>query len=844
MTIQKSTEKLTLSKNKDTLTLSGFNRDDILKKLTKEDKGGLITRKGETPKGIVMDANSGLSFEEKQKRMRAVETRASVIEKQPTKPKLSIEEEALNTAFSFTEVETQKSKPTIISSSSVTQDALNTAVKIDIKQKTTTEEVKSPSFAFKQSENLVSLEDITPEDKTIKVDNRDKTLIEQMMKHYKYLEFDSEEEIAQLQKGLELRQTLENNRKDASSGDEDDDIVVNSSSSDLDEGAVKIRREAYFSRHNRKSNKKRTIEPNFLQRDVEIYDKNIVIDVARAMAVKVDEFIKKLRYYGLNVKENDIIDGDATELVVEEMGHIAKRVTRLTAEDKIVKIQSSSKMLSVAPVVTIMGHVDHGKTTLLDALRQTKVAEREAGGITQHISAYQTEVADGKKITFIDTPGHEAFTGIRMRGASLTHVIVIVVAADDGIMPQTIESIKHAKNSKVPIVIAINKIDRPNANIQKIKNELLAFEVVTDDLGGDTLCVPISAKTGENLDKLCDAILLQAEVYGAKAEFDAPASGVVLEGRLDKQRGVASTLLVQNGTLKVGDIILIDSSYSKIRLLVNDKGESIHSAEPSTPVEVYGLPDVPSPGKHFNIIESEKLAREIAEHRKDKKTEQKGGTKEAFANFFTSKTKAKQVNVVIRSDVQSTIDAIKYAIDGIKLPSEIEIKIMQASVGDITEADIKFAKLHDAVVFAFSVKCGSREEELARKTGVVLKQHAVIYNIIDDIKEIISSKLSPIVKDEVIGDIEVREVFDIFKVGKIAGSFVKKGVVRRNSVVKIFRDGKEIGEGKLKTLKHFKENVKELAQGNECGIQIEGFEGFKPNDMLQIIERTEEKRVL
>jgi translation initiation factor IF-2 len=840
------------SKTKEKLSLSGkitlptsMDRKDILNKLSKN-SGGFITRKGESEVRVVENTSSNLSYSERQRRVKAIE----IQEKQAQiQEKLNIEEEALKTLSNevFQPISPKIPHEVALDTTpSAMTDALKHKVKIEIKH-TPKEEPKKqdevPVFTFKQGgDTIIQLEDIEKETPKAKVDKRDKSLIEKMMKHYKYLEFDSDVEIEKLQKGLELRTALEEKRKGGQVNDEE--VAINSVASENDEEVVKIRREAYFSRHNRRPLKKRDNSKVFIQKEIELYDKNIVLDVARNLAMKVEDLTRKLKQYGIYVKENDIIDGDAAELVIEEMGHIVKRKKRLTAEDKLKREQIFANLKSVPPVVTIMGHVDHGKTTLLDALRNANVASGEAGGITQHIGAYQTILENGKKITFIDTPGHEAFTSIRERGANITHVIVLVVAADDGVMPQTVEAIKHAKKAAVPIVVAINKIDRPNADVQKVKNALLAYELVPEDLGGDVIFVPISAKTGENLDQLCEAILLQAEVLDAKAEWEALASGIILEGKLDKQKGVIASLLVQNGTLKVGDVIVADSYYCKIRLMTNDKGESIKIAEPSTPVEVYGLPDVPTPGASFNVVETEKLAKEIAEHRREKKMEKKKDVKSAFSNFFKPKEEKKYINIVIRADVQSTIEAIKYSIWNIKIPKEIEIKIMQSSVGQVSEADITLAKTYNAIIFAFSTKLGSKEEEFAKKNGVIIKQHSIIYNIVEDVKEIVISNLSPIIKDEVIGEVEVRAIFDIVKSGKIAGSMVKKGVAKRNAIVKVFRNGIQIAEGKLKTLKHFKEDVKELAQGNECGIQIEGFEEFIIGDFLQIIERTEEKRTL
>ena len=846
----KENEKLT---TKGTLTLKSgqdLKAHMMRKMLGENQKTNLITRTGNSSY-VKEEKTLGLSQEERRKRMKALETVSTAQQnetehkKQKEAKARSIEEIAINEPL----IPLQAKVKSESDMQSFSYESLNKTLEIEPKIKKTVvkkAEPEAPIIAFKQGENIPSIDEIIKTEPQIKVDRRDKSLIDKMMQHYKYLEFDSDAEIETLQKGIELRNALEEKRKTSSSGSSDEDVPILISSNDSDEEVIKVRREAYFSRHNRKPLKKRFKSSDFTPKEIEIYDKNLVLDIARGLAIKVEHFIKKLRSFGIVAKETDIIDGDAAELAIEEMGHVVKRVKKLTAEDKINKLINGENLTQVVPVVTIMGHVDHGKTSLLDVLRNKNVADGEAGGITQHIGAYQTVLENGRKITFIDTPGHAAFTAIRARGANVTHVIVLVVAADDGVMPQTVEAINHAKAAGVPIVVAINKIDKPGADIQKVKNELLVHELVSEDLGGDIIFVPVSAKLKQNLDKLCDAILLQSEILDAKAEFNALASGVVLEGKMDKQKGIIATLLVQNGTLKTGDVVVIESSYFKVRTMVDDAGENVLFAEPSMPIQAYGLSEVPTPGASFNVVENEKIAREITSHRKDKKVEmeQKADVRGAFAGFLKPKDDKKPLNLIIRADVQSTIEAIKYSLNGIKLPSEVEIKIMQASVGPVTEADVTFAKTYNAVIFAFSVKVGTKEEELAKKNNVILKQHAIIYKIVDDVKEMLSAKLSPIVKDETIGEAEVRIIFDISKSGKIAGCMVKKGMVKRNAIVKVFRKDVVITEGKIKTLKHFKDDVKELSTGNECGIQIEGFENFLAGDVLQIIERTEEKRII
>ncbi len=870
----KETRKITLPSGNlsSTIKLStggGLKKEDVMKKIAKgENKNSfnLITRKGENEPNVgTIEESSGLSFNEKQRRIRALEQDAAKPEmiqpeliKKPKGPSVaemaveSDDEEALKN------IEPQPKQMSV--SEGLSESILKTSVDIEIsdssfekpKNKRSATATEAPLFVFKQGDTVSSIDEIMKTaEPVVKVDKRDKTLLDKMMKHYKYLEFDSDKEIETLQQGLELRSALEEKRKGNSGSEEE--VVVQISVSESEEDVLKIRREAYFSRHNKKPSKRRMGNLGrqaFVPKEVEISDKNLVLNIAKDLGVKVEEVIKKLRTFSIIVKPDSIIDGDSAELAVEEMGHIVKRVKKVTAEDKLIKVANNENLLPVDPVVTVMGHVDHGKTSLLDALRKTNVASKEAGGITQHIGAYQTVLENGKKITFIDTPGHEAFTAIRARGANSTHVVILVVAADDSVMPQTLEAISHAKAAGVPIVIAINKIDKPGANIEKVKNDLLVAGIISEDLGGDAIIVPVSAKNGKGLEELCNAVLLQAEILDIRADYSAHASGVVLEGKLDKQKGVVASFLVQNGTLQVGDMVVVGLDYFKVRMMVNDRGENVKSAPPSMPVEVYGLGNVPIPGTSFNVVESEKIAKEISSHRKDKKAEMESKTGSSFSravfdDFFKNETeKKKEVNFIIRADVQSTVEAIKNSINSIKLPAEITLNIMQATVGNVTEADITLAKTKQAVIFSFGLRLGSKEEESAKKNGVTIKEHTVIYTMIDDVKDIISGQLSPIIREENIGEAEVREVFDVSKAGKIAGCSIKKGVAQRGAFVKVLRQDAFIFEGKLKTLKHFKEDVKELSMGNECGIQIEGFEDFAPGDVLQIVKKIEERRTI
>ena len=696
---------------------------------------------------------------------------------------------------------------------------------------------------------FVNEDDVIKAKMSLNEDKRDKAVINRIINSCKYIEFTDQKEIDSLQEGLNLRNKLKAYQQ---KNDTDEEFTTQSASAETE--AEKERRKSGFSRRrygrSRSGSGFKAEAVEFVPREIEIFGPVIVSEIAHEMGIKASDCISHLADLGVKARDFTIIDADTAELLVEQCSHIPKRIKKLSVEDKaVLASKNTENYVPIPPVVTIMGHVDHGKTSLLDALRSTNVASGEAGGITQHIGAYQISLPSGEKVTFIDTPGHEAFISMRARGANATNVVILVVAADDGIMPQTIEAIKHAQSAGVPIVVAINKIDKPNVNPDKIKNELLTHGVVSEEYGGDAVMVPISAKERINLDKLLEAILLQAEVLDLRAGITGHASGVVLEARLDKQKGVVATVLVQNGLLSVGNTVIAGLAYGKIKLLLNDKGQNIKSAEPSTPVEVYGFTEVPAAGDKFLVLENEKVARDVISHRKDKlqasKTEESTSfSKEQFEQMMLSKDKQKKVvNVIVRTDVQGTAEALKTSLTKIS-NEEVDVKVMQASVGSITEADILLAATHKAQICAFNIKVAPKELDFAEKKGITIKSYDIIYRLIDDIKSIVSDNLAPIIREEVIGEAEVRIIFNLTKAGKIAGCLLKKGVAKRNAFVKVIRNGAVIFESTIKTLKHFKEDIKEISQGHECGIQIDRYDAMAEKDIIQIIEKTEERRRL
>ena len=606
---------------------------------------------------------------------------------------------------------------------------------------------------------------------------------------------------------------------------------------------IKMRSLSAVKRQRAKAFKKAHVIPSSQQekivREVQIPEIITVQELANRMAERAVDVIKELLKLGTMATVNQTIDADTAEIIVGIFGHKIKRVAESDVEDQLsADVDAVESLQPRSPVVTIMGHVDHGKTSLLDALRQTDVVAGEAGGITQHIGAYQVEVAGGQKVTFLDTPGHEAFTAMRARGAKVTDIVVLVVAADDGIMPQTIEAISHAKAAGVPIIVAVNKIDKPDANPTRIKTELMSYELVSEDFGGETMVIEVSAKEKLNLDKLLDALLLQAEVMELKANPQRRAAGTVVEARVDRGRGVVATLLIQKGTLRVGDVVVAGASYGRVRALVNDKGVELDEAGPSVPVEVLGLDLPPEAGDEFAAVENEKVARDITEYRreKEKKRVVAASTKSLDQLFaIAGKTAAKELPLIVKSDVHGSAEAIVGSLAKFN-GDEVKVRILHAGVGAINESDITLAQATGAMIVGFNVRAMPKAKDLASAQKVDIRYYSIIYNLIDDIKAALSGLLSPELREEFIGYAEIREVFNITKVGKVAGCMVTDGVIKRGCKVRLLRDNVVIHEGTLKTLKRFKDEVKEVKSGFECGMAFENYDDIRQSDMIECFE--------
>lgn len=606
---------------------------------------------------------------------------------------------------------------------------------------------------------------------------------------------------------------------------------------------IRVRSMAQVKRQRAKVLKKSASIPSSQQemiiREVQIPEVITVQELANRMAVRAVDVIKELLKLGTMATVNQSIDADTAEIIVETMGHKPKRVSDADVEEHLVQDEDTPETLVARPpVVTIMGHVDHGKTSLLDALRKTDVVAGEAGGITQHIGAYQVTMSSGERISFLDTPGHEAFTAMRQRGAKVTDIVVLVVAADDGIMPQTIEAINHAKAAGVPIIVAVNKIDKPAADANRVKTELMSHGLVPEEFGGDTIVVEVSAKAKLNLDKLQEAILLQAEVMELKANPQRRASGSVIESKVDRGRGAVATLLVQRGTLRVGELIVAGGAYGRVRALINDKGAQIQEAGPSVPVEVLGLDQPPEAGDEFSVVENEKQAREIVEYRreKEKKRVSLASAKSVDQLFaIAGKTAAKEFNVIVKSDVHGSAEAIVGSMNKFN-GDEVKVRVIHSGVGAINESDITLSQATGAMLIAFNVRPTPKAKELAAAQKVEIRYYSIIYNVIDDIKAALSGLLSPERRENFIGYAEIREVFNITKYGKVAGCMISEGVVKRGAKVRLLRENVVIHEGTLKTLKRFKDEVKEVKSGFECGMAFENYEDIRAGDMIECFE--------
>ncbi|SLN19148.1 translation initiation factor IF-2 [Oceanibacterium hippocampi] len=588
--------------------------------------------------------------------------------------------------------------------------------------------------------------------------------------------------------------------------------------------------------------------PTKVVRDVVVPETIVVQELANRMAERGVDVVRALMKMGVMVTINQPIDADTAELLVSEFGHRIRRVSDSDVEVGLSGDDDPVESLKPrAPVVTVMGHVDHGKTSLLDALRKTDVVSREAGGITQHIGAYQVELSGGATITFLDTPGHEAFTGMRSRGAKVTDIVILVVAADDAVMPQTIEAIRHAKLAEVPIIVAINKCDLPAANPDKVRQQLLQHEIVVESLGGDVQDVEVSAAKGTGLDKLQEAILLQSEILELKANPDRNAEGVVVEAKLEVGRGSVATVLVQRGTLRIGDVFVAGAEWGRVRALIDDRGNNVESAGPAEPVEVIGLQGAPEAGDLLSVIDSESRARDIAEFRQRQSREKRAavGQRGTLEQMFSAikEGQAQLLPLVIKADVQGSAEALVGSAEKIGT-DEVKVEILHSAVGGINESDVILARASNGIIIGFNVRANKQAREMAQRDGVDIRYYSIIYNVIDDLKSLLSGMLAPAVRERFLGYAEIREVFNITKTGKVAGCMITEGVVRRGCKVRLLRDDVVIHEGDLSSLRRFKDEVREVKQGAECGMALANYQDIQTGDMIECFELEEVERTL
>ncbi len=599
-------------------------------------------------------------------------------------------------------------------------------------------------------------------------------------------------------------------------------------------------------KNNNKNKEERTKQKIFKLTNIEIPENITVKDLASEMKKTTAEVIKKLLGYGIMATINNEIDFDTAYLVAQEFGITASKKETVTEEDILFDDSEDLEedLQTRPPVIVVMGHVDHGKTSLLDAVRKTNVIEGEAGGITQAIGAYKVKVND-REITFLDTPGHEAFTAMRARGAQITDIAILVVAANDGVKPQTVEAINHAKSAGIPIIVAINKIDLPDANIDRVKQELMAYDLVPEEWGGDTIFVPISAKNNQNIDQLLEMVLLEADILELKANPNKQAKGAVIEARLDKSKGAIATVLVQRGTLDVGDTIVVGSSIGRIRAMKDDKGKNVKAAGPSTPVEIMGLTEVPEAGETFYEVKNEKMAKHLIERRKRQAREKamNSQAKVTLDNLFSQmeEGKLKVLNLIVKADVQGSVEAVKQSLEKLS-NEEVKVKVIHSAAGAVNQSDVTLAKVSNAIIIAFNVRPDHTAKELAEKDEIEIKQYSIIYKAIEDVEAAMKGMLDPEFEEKIIGNAEVRQTFKISNVGTIAGAYVLSGKVERNAGVRVIRENVVIHDGHLATLKRFKDDVKEVGKGFECGIQIENYNDIKEGDVIEAYIMEEIKR--
>ncbi|MDA0902164.1 MAG: translation initiation factor IF-2 [Proteobacteria bacterium] len=603
-------------------------------------------------------------------------------------------------------------------------------------------------------------------------------------------------------------------------------------------------------RYRKSKNKKPQIQSDHtkISKEITLPELITVSDLAERMSEKTSDVVKKLFTMGVVATSNQSVDADTAELIATEFGHSVRRVLDSDIENILDdQIDENVEQLERAPIVTIMGHVDHGKTSLLDAIRSTDIVAGESGGITQHIGASYIKTNSGKHITFLDTPGHEAFTEMRSRGANATDIVVLVVAADDGVKEQTVEAINHAKAAEVPIIVAVNKIDKPGADPSRVKNELLAHEIVSEDLGGDVMFVEVSAKQKLNLDKLEDAILLQAEVLELKAPYDCKAKGVVIEARVDAAKGVIASILVQSGTLNISDLMVVGTAYGKIKKMSDDHGKNVKKATPAVPVEILGLDSAPNAGDQFSIVTEEKQARNIISYRSKKEKDEKNlkNSVKSLSDIFkeAGANKIKHLPIILKGDVHGSVEAICSSLAKLNT-DEVAIKVIHSATGGINESDVSLAAVSGAIIIGFNVRANAAAKELAKDKEIQIRYHSIIYNVVDEMKLLLGGMLEPIKSEEYLGQLEIRQVFKVSGAGKVAGCFVTDGVIKKGAKVRLLRDNVVIHDGTLKTLKRFKEDVKEVKNGFECGSAFENYDDIKEGDIVECYEIVEEKRSL
>ncbi len=660
--------------------------------------------------------------------------------------------------------------------------------------------------------------------------------------------FDKVETAADVEALLTANKTKKKKKKLIRNDDDFKNKIYTAEDEEIADAVLGRRRKKHVKKELKVENKhgfEKPVAPS--KKMVEVYDQNKITQLAQAMSVKAAVVIKELFKMGVMATINESIDRDTATLLVEELGHEVKAATETQIEDDIhhiVNVQHRGEKTPRPPVVTVMGHVDHGKTSLLDYIRKTRVTSGEAGGITQHIGSYHVETDHGD-ITFLDTPGHAAFTAMRARGAKVTDIVILVVAADDGVMPQTVEAIQHAQAAEVPIIVAVNKIDKEGANPEKVKKELTNHNIIPEDWGGDSIFVEVSAKEGTGIDDLLEAISLQADLMELKAYAEGFANGIVIESRLEKGRGTVASLLIQNGILNQGDIVLVGTEYGRVRAMMDENGKKIKSAGPSMPVEVLGLSGTPSAGDDFVVMESDRKAREAAEERKERLKMAASDARKAVSmeDFFAraDDSKMKTLNIVLKADVQGSFEAIRDSLSKI-VTDEVKVNVIGGGVGGIRETDVTLAQASNAIIIGFNVRADNQSKRMIQEAKLDLKYYSIIYNLLDDVKDAVSGMLTPEVREEIIGIAEVRDVFYSPKFGAIAGCMVVEGKVRMSAPIRVLREDVVIYEGELESLRRFKEQVDEVRAGTECGIGVKNYNDVKAGDKIEVFERTEVKR--